>query len=177
MSANTHVERAEVSVGAKAAGGAGLLHFRAGSREQVDAHAVEGYPHEVCGLLVGRETPDGAVVERVVQCRNLAVDRLADRYLLDPDDFVGADLAARTDGLDIVGVWHTHPDHPALPSETDLESAWQGYSYLIVSITPEGPVDRRAWRLEGESFVEQEIAEQEIQGQEIAEKEFEEAPS
>ena len=127
--------------------------------EAIDAAALTNYPHEACGLLVGRDTPAATVVERSAPARNLAVDRLTDRYLLDPDDFYAADQAARRDGLDIVGVWHTHPDHPAQPSPTDLEAAWPGYSYLIVSVAARGVVGRRAWRLDGDKFIEQGIEE------------------
>ena len=125
--------------------------------EAIDAAALAKYPHEACGLLVGRDTPEVTVVERSEPARNLAVDRLADRYVLDPDDFCAADRAARRDGLDIVGVWHTHPDHPARPSPTDLEAAWPDYSYLIVAVAARGVVERRAWRLDGDTFTEQGI--------------------
>ena len=124
---------------------------------EINALARAEYPHEACCLLIGREAGGRTLVERVASCRNLAVDRLGDRYLLDPDDFRAADEAARREGLDIVGIWHTHPDHPARPSETDLEAAWPVYSYLIVSVTSAGVTERRAWRLEDERFIEQEI--------------------
>ena len=128
---------------------------------EINAQARAEYPHEACGLLIGREADGRTLVERIVSCRNLAVDRLADRYVLDPDDFLAADEAARKEGLDIVGIWHTHPDHPARPSETDLEAAWPEYCYLIVSVTSAGVAEHRAWRLEDERFIEQEIEENE----------------
>jgi len=128
---------------------------------EINSRARAAYPHEACGLLIGREAGGRTLVERVTSCRNLAVDRLADRYVLDPDDFHAADEAARREGLDIVGIWHTHPDHPARPSETDLEAAWPEYSYLIVSVTSGGVAERRAWLLEDERFIEQEIEEHE----------------
>lgn len=128
---------------------------------EINSRARAAYPHEACGLLIGREAGGRRLVERVTSCRNLAVDRLADRYILDPDDFHAADEAARREGLDIVGIWHTHPDHPARPSETDLEAAWAEYSYLIVSVTSGGVAERRAWLLEDERFIEQEIEEHE----------------
>lgn len=123
----------------------------------IDARAREHYPHEACGLLVGRCGEHGVLVTRAEEARNLAVDRLADRYRLDPDDFRAADEAARRDGLDIVGIWHSHPDHPARPSATDLRAAWPGYSYLIVSVSAAGITERRSWRLDGKTFIEQEI--------------------
>lgn len=123
----------------------------------IDAEARQQYPHEACGLLVGRGLPHATLIERAVPARNLAVERLQDRYVLDPDDFRAADEEARRAGLDIVGIWHSHPDHPARPSVTDLEAAWPGYSYLIVSVSEAGVQERRAWRLDGDEFIEQTI--------------------
>jgi len=128
---------------------------------EIDARARAEYPHEACGVLIGREASGRTLVERIASCRNLAGDRLADRYVLDPDCFRAADETARKEGLDVVGIWHTHPDHPARPSETDLEAAWPEYSYLIVSVTSDGVAERRAWRLEDKRFIEQEIEERE----------------
>ena len=65
----------------------------------------------------------------------------------------------KTDGLEILGVWHTHPDHPARPSPTDLAAAWKGYTYLILSVRRKGVVDVRAWTLDGIAFCEQQIEE------------------
>ena len=128
-------------------------------RAWLDDLARHGYPHEVCGLLVGHEQDDATAVERITQARNLATERLADRYDLDPEDFLATDRAARRDGLEIVGVWHTHPDHPARPSRTDVEAAWEGYTYLILSMRNGGVADARAWRLADGEFVEQPLEE------------------
>ena len=125
----------------------------------LERRAAEGYPHEVCGLLIGRETTAGTLVARVTQARNLRKDRPADRYDLDPDDFLIADAAARRQNLDVVGIWHTHPDHPPKPSQTDLVSAWEGYSYVILSVRRDGVAAVRSWRLAGSGFAEQAIEE------------------
>lgn len=124
---------------------------------EIEKAAETGYPHEVCGLLVGRLEEGVVRVERLVHARNLREDRANDRYLLDPQAFLDTDRAARRDGLEIVGVWHSHPDAPARPSVTDLESAWPGWSYVIVSIARGGAADLRSYRLEGERFREEEI--------------------
>ena len=71
--------------------------------------------------------------------------------------FLAADQAARDQGLEIVGIWHSHPDHPAEPSVTDLASAWGGWSYLIASISLKGMQDLRSWRLHDGSFLEESI--------------------
>ncbi|MDE0414682.1 MAG: M67 family metallopeptidase [Gammaproteobacteria bacterium] len=127
-------------------------------REELAAIAVDGYPYETCGVLVGACADDGVRVEKVFQARNLNTERARDRYVLDPDDLMSADLAAREAGLEIVGFWHTHPDHPARPSETDREAAWDGYSYIILSVSGSRVEDLRSWRLNGEGFVEEQVA-------------------
>lgn len=121
--------------------------------------AWKGYPRETCGLLVGTNDIRSVRVQRIHQARNLALARLRDRYTLDPEGFLAADLAARRDGLDIVGIWHTHPDHPARPSVTDRDAAWPGWSYLILSVHPGGVGDIAAWTLESSEFVQQSIEE------------------
>lgn len=127
-------------------------------RKELAAMALKGYPYETCGVLVGGQANGEARVEQVFEARNLNTERARDRYVLDPDDLMSADLAARQAGLDIVGFWHTHPDHPARPSETDRECAWDGYSYVILSVSRARVEDLRSWRLNGEGFVEEKVA-------------------
>ena len=135
------------------------LRLPAPAREELLRRAAAGYPHEVCGLLVGEFAAESVRVVRITEATNLRSDRLADRYVLDPDDFRRADSDARRDGLEIVGIWHTHPDHPPKPSQTDLDAAWEGYCYVILSVTADGVADTRSWVLEGPAFVEQPIEE------------------
>jgi len=119
--------------------------------------ARQGYPHEVCGLLIGEPRPDdaGCDVVRATSARNLRVDRARDRYELDPADQLAAEQAARREGHSVVGVWHSHPDHPARPSERDRAVAWERWSYVIVSVDAAGACEIRSWRLRGASFVEE----------------------
>ena len=134
------------------------INLPAPLRDELETIAVNGYPYETCGVLVGASTDGQVRVERVFQARNLNTERARDRYVLDPDDLMTADKAAREAGLDIVGFWHTHPDHPALPSETDREAAWDGYSYVILSVSGARVEDLRSWRLNGAGFVEEQVA-------------------
>ena len=134
------------------------INLPAPLRHELETIAVNGYPYETCGVLVGACTDGEVRVKRVFQARNLNTERARDRYVLDPDDLMTADEAAREDGLDIVGFWHTHPDHPALPSETDREAAWDGYSYVILSVSGGRVEDLRSWRLNGAGFVEEQVA-------------------
>lgn len=125
--------------------------------ESLNAFARQGYPHETCGLLLGVRSGNQHVVSQVRRAHNLNVERAEDRYELDPDDFLSGDREARAAGLDIVGIWHSHPDHPARPSATDRDGAWPGWSYLIVSVGREGVGEIRSWRLNGGEFEEEEI--------------------
>ena len=125
--------------------------------ESLSAFARQGYPDETCGLLLGVRQGDEHVVSRVRRARNLNLERAKDRYELDPEDFLAADREARAAGLDIVGIWHSHPDHPARPSATDRDGAWPGWSYVIVAVGQKGVGEIRSWRLNGGDFEEEEI--------------------
>lgn len=128
--------------------GDGLLIMDEAAFQAVAAHCAEGYPHEVCGLLVGRAEGDG--VKRIVRAeraKNLNTERAHDRYELDPMDWLRVDRSLDGTDLAIVGVYHSHPDHPARPSQTDLERAWPALSYLIVSVEKGTPTTARSWVL------------------------------
>ncbi|MBI3726353.1 molybdopterin-synthase adenylyltransferase MoeB [bacterium] len=132
-------------------------------QEQIFAHAREGYPHEVCGVLLGKMHGVSPAELREVtlsrRARNLNTERPRDRYLMDTSDVNEADKTARERGLDIVGFYHSHPDHPAVASRTDLEnsSPWGGYSYPIVSIVKGDVADLRSWAVENDAWVEEKI--------------------
>ena len=125
--------------------------------ETLSAFARSAYPNEACGLLMGRRSGDERIVTLVRQARNLNVERANDRYELDPQDFLAADREARAAGLDVVGIWHTHPDHPARPSATDRADAWPEWSYVILSVSREGVGQVRSWRLNEDDFEEEAI--------------------
>lgn len=105
---------------------------------------------EACGLLLGRaRAGEGTRVARAVRTRNTAPDPRS-RYEVDPGDHLAAFDAARTQGLEIVGVWHSHPRSAARPSEVDRAAAWPGWSYVIV-----GTDGLRSWRLVDGVFQEE----------------------
>jgi proteasome lid subunit RPN8/RPN11 len=126
-------------------------------RAEIEGWIRAGYPEETCGLLIGRHHNGRTETARATQAKNLNRQRARDRYELDPADFLAADLGARESGLEIVGVWHSHPDHPAEPSETDRAAAWEGWSYVIVEVTRAGVAAVRSWRLQDERFHEEPI--------------------
>lgn len=134
-----------------------VLLLPEGARTELEQRVREGYPRETCGLLLGSAQQERVRVQRVLQARNLNETRARDRYELDPAAFIAADAEARAAELEIVGIWHSHPDHPARPSETDRAAAWAGWSYVIVSVTKDGVADLRSWRLDGDRFAAEDI--------------------
>jgi proteasome lid subunit RPN8/RPN11 len=76
---------------------------------------------------------------------------------MDPKDLLQADLEARQAGLEVLGIWHSHPEHPALPSLRDEKFAWSGWSYVILSLGPKEP-EIRSWRWTGKEFLEEELS-------------------
>jgi proteasome lid subunit RPN8/RPN11 len=125
------------------------LVWSADTRVAVQEHAERGYPDEVCGLLIGSFDGDDKVVRQVVPVENEweAVDERRRRFLITPDVFAWQERQARRDGLEIVGFYHSHPDHPAEPSATDREFAWPLYSYLIQSVAGGRVAEFASWRL------------------------------
>jgi proteasome lid subunit RPN8/RPN11 len=109
--------------------------------------AAAAYPNEGCGVLIGRFAGDSVEVVEATSGRNTNVERSRDRYLLDPADIVRADREARTRDLDIVGFWHSHPDHPASPSQFDTDHAWMDYVYVIVNTITGGSGDLNGFTL------------------------------
>ena len=124
-------------------------------RERVAAWAHAGYPRESCGLLVGRSSLGAVRVTAATRARNLEQERARERFELDPRDLLATERAAGALGREIVGVWHSHPDQSARPSEEDRLAAWRGWSYVIVAVTQCGAGAMRSWRLASDRFFEE----------------------
>ena len=114
---------------------------------RIRAHGEECYPHECCGALLGREGESGREILDLLPLENRHGDSPRNRFTILPDDFRHAEKVARERGLDLVGWYHSHPDHPALPSEFDRAHAWPWYSYIIVSVEQRQPGQITSWRL------------------------------
>jgi proteasome lid subunit RPN8/RPN11 len=119
------------------------VKIAADALDAVKAHAAEGYPHEICGFLIGPR--GGGRVTRAVRARNTVVERARDRYEIDPRDMIRTQREADDAGEDILGYYHSHPDHPARASVFDAERSWAGPVYLIVSCVEGNVVDANAF--------------------------------
>lgn len=113
----------------------------------MEEHAVKTFPEECCGFMFGRFNDDTVRVESVTAVKNNHPDLKVRRYLISPEDFIVAENYADEKGLSLVGVYHSHPDHPAIPSETDRSAAIPGFTYIIYSIMDGKPADVTAWEL------------------------------
>jgi proteasome lid subunit RPN8/RPN11 len=128
--------------------------------EKIRAHGAETYPHECCGALLGRDSSSAAGTDpgknaltpsreilRLFPLINRRDDSPRNRFSVTAEDVLDAEKAAREEKLDVVGWYHSHPDHPARPSQYDREHAWPWYSYIIVSVQNGAPQDMTSWRL------------------------------
>ena len=123
------------------------LSLPAACIEAIHNQGEGGYPHEICGLLIGSITENGWMITEVRQVANLNSKRAADRFELDPAAYQRIDRELRGTAHEIVGVYHSHPDAPAKPPPTDLGSAWEGFAYPIISICDGKVADLRCWSI------------------------------
>lgn len=115
----------------------------------VNRHGEADYPHEACGLLLGALDDGGTKqVDEAIALANAREDGARhNRFVIRPEDLVRAERDARQRGKDILGIYHSHPDHPDEPSKYDLEHAWPVYSYVIVSVRAGRAASLRSWEL------------------------------
>lgn len=140
-----------------------MLRLSVEHLEAIHRHAAHDYPAECCGVLLGRDERDMKQVTDVAPLANLRHDAARaqefmpledpgreserNRYLVDPREQLRVEKDARARGLVVLGYYHSHPDHPARPSEYDREHAWPWYSYVIVAVEKGVPGDSRSWVL------------------------------
>lgn len=110
----------------------------------IRAHGVEAYPNECCGAMYGRDH----VVLEVLKLPNTTEEGPRRRFLVRPQDYREAERRASELGLDLLGFYHSHPDHPARPSQYDLDHAWPFFSYVIVSVRAGVSQDMTSWLLQ-----------------------------
>ncbi len=140
--------------------------------EKIREHGVETYPYECCGALLGTDydglandpNQESRKVSREVLCLFPLVNRRDDsprnRFAVTADDVREAEKAASAQGLEVIGWYHSHPDHPAKPSDFDRDHAWPWYSYIIVSVHTGVPQDMTSWRLKDDrsGYLEEKIS-------------------
>ncbi len=122
-------------------------------------HGEADYPAEACGLIGGAMDGDRKVVLQLVPLTNQRTDSARNRYLIDPDSFRRAQQRLDRDGIEVLGVYHSHPDHPPAPSAFDREHAWPWLSYVIVGVQAGRAHEMKSWVLadDRKAFAEESI--------------------
>ncbi len=142
-----------------------MLKLSHSAYDSLRQHGEETYPYECCGVLLGQFDHDGSkTVSRIARCGNTRADSPHNRYHIDPKELIRIQREGRERGVDIVGFYHSHPDHPAHWSTTDLaEAHWFGCSYLITSVEKGAATITNSFELTGsdeadKKFVDEETA-------------------
>lgn len=128
--------------------------------ERIHSQGELAYPEEGAGLLLGEISADGKYVLEILTLSNVREEAArGNRYLISPEDYMLGEQQAASQGLEVLGVYHSHPDHPNRPSEFDRQWAWPSFSYLITSVASGEAQGSRSWRLTEDrlNFVEESI--------------------
>lgn len=128
----------------------------------MERDAERAYPHECCGVMYGRDTSEGRIVEKVEAVENAFEEaEKYHRFSISPAQLMAAEKVAAREGRLVVGFYHSHPDHPARPSEYDRVHGWPFYSYVIVSVAKGEAVDLTSWVMDEstETFGRQDVVE------------------
>jgi proteasome lid subunit RPN8/RPN11 len=140
-----------------------MLKLRHADFVEIRRHGEETYPHECCGVLLGAINDDMREVRATVRCGNTRVDSPENRYNIDPRELVRVQREARERDLDIVGFYHSHPDHPAHWSPTDFQEAhWIGCSYVITSVEQGKAAVTNSFALNGTTEEDKALVDEEI---------------
>lgn len=132
-----------------------ILHEKV--KEEIIADALAAFPDECCGFLFGKEEGEERIVTAMQVVINAKEGDKRRRFAIAPKDYLRAEMFADNNGLQLLGVYHSHPNHPAVPSEHDRVAAQPYFSYIIVSIIDNEWNSTRSWRLNGEQQFEEEL--------------------
>jgi proteasome lid subunit RPN8/RPN11 len=132
--------------------------------DEIRRHGEETYPHECCGVLLGQMDGEERSVNSVVRCGNTRTDSPQNRYHIDPRELIRIQRQGRGSGQDIVGFYHSHPDHPARWSTTDLaEAHWFGCSYVITGVEKGKAVVTNSFELTGSDEGDKKLLDEKIE--------------
>ena len=124
--------------------------------DKMNAHGVEVFPFECCGFIFGEDREEGRLVTEVLPANNAKQGDQRRRFEIDPLEYLKAERHALSTDTTLIGIYHSHPNHPAIPSEHDLKQAVPFFSYIILSVEPDGVKDLTSWQLGQEKQFEKE---------------------
>ncbi len=115
---------------------------------KMKAHAERLYPEECCGVVLGKTEGSRKVVHNVLEIENSSLQQRNRRFIITPEDYRNAEAQASKQGLDVLGFYHSHPDHPASPSQFDLDHAFPSWSYVIIGVNQGKQAAMTSWLLQ-----------------------------
>lgn len=124
------------------------IRVHAAAQAEMNAHAERAFPEECCGTMLGHDRDDGVrEITSVIAIENTKDENRKRRYLIEPTALLAAEKTARAEGLDVLGIYHSHPNHPSQASEFDRDHAMPFWSYLIISCMEGKTASVQSWRL------------------------------
>jgi len=124
---------------------------------EMRSHGEETFPNECCGFFLGEENSDARIVTQAIRIENIKKGDQRRRFEISGKDYIQVEKYAALKGLTLLGIYHSHPVHPAIPSEHDLKVAMPWFSYIIISVEKEGVDHLRSWQLTHERKFKEEI--------------------
>ena len=134
-----------------------MITIESSVRERMGEDALSSFPNECCGFVFGVETDDDRIITDILIVNNSKEGDKRRRFEINATDYLRAEQFATDKNLLLIGVYHSHPNHPAIPSEHDRKSAQPWFSYIILSVTDDHVAGTRSWRLNEEEKFEEEI--------------------
>ncbi|MDA4130319.1 MAG: M67 family metallopeptidase [Thaumarchaeota archaeon] len=128
----------------------------------MESHAASSYPEECCGLLLG-SYEDNSRIKRVNEAKRMSnifqKEERYHRYTIDPKEYLKVENEAESMGFEVVGIYHSHPEAPAKPSQFDMVYAWPTLSYVVISVKNKVPAEAKSWILKNDrsEFIQEEL--------------------
>lgn len=134
------------------------LHIHKKAWNTIHEDALSTFPNECCGFLFGKEHAASRIVEVALKSYNTHIENKTQRFEIEPIAYMKAEQFALENQLDFLGIYHSHPNHPAVPSEFDLRKALPYFSYLIIAVTKEAITHPLSWQLNAKhKFFEEQV--------------------
>ena len=133
-----------------------MLRINNKPMEEMIADAVKSFPEECCGFMFGKEEPDNRIISMVNTVRNSKEGDKRRRFEISPLDYMSAERYAEENELLLLGIYHSHPNHPSIPSEHDRIAAQIYFSYVIISVSEKEFNSIQSWRLNDTTKFEEE---------------------
>jgi len=135
-----------------------MITIEQASWDLMIADAIQAFPDECCGFLLGTEHGENRLTTNILVVDNAKEGDKRRRFEISPKDYLKAERYAVEKDLSLLSVYHSHPNHPAIPSEQDRVAAQPYFSYVIVSVLENGATEVRSWRLnEAQQFEEEQV--------------------